>query len=56
MISFHLLSEKLAQLFFLPFAPNETPELRALAIEKLLEMSGWDWDTYLEKSWQMEMN
>ena len=56
MVSFHQLSEQLIQLFFQPFAPNETPEIRAQAIEKLLEISGWNWDSYLEKSWLMEQN
>jgi hypothetical protein len=38
---------ELDKLFFLPLAPNETLELRALAIEAMLVTNGWTWDEVL---------
>jgi len=40
-------SEQLDKFFFLPFAENETPDVRAQAIESYLHITGWTWDEVL---------
>lgn len=40
-------SEQLDKFFFLPFKENETPDMRAEAIESYLKITGWTWDEVL---------
>lgn len=42
------ISEQLDRLFFLPFAANESVELRDASIQAYLSMSGWNWDQVLD--------
>lgn len=55
-MSFVEISAGLDRLFFSPFASNETTEQRAETIELFLKSNGWDWERYLDRSWEMNWN
>lgn len=49
-------SQQLDALFFMPFAPQETPELRSQSIESYLHSVGWNWDAVLTAQWLEDKN
>jgi hypothetical protein len=53
---YEFVSIQLDRLFFLPFAPNETVEMRSIAIEAMLQASGWTWDEVLNEIAKPEGN
>ncbi len=42
-------SEQLDKFFFLPFGKNESPMMRAEALDAYLKVSGWSWDDILKE-------
>lgn len=54
--SWKTVSENLDRLFFLPFASNETPALRAEMIEAYLHAYGYTWDMVLDQIIKPEGN
>jgi hypothetical protein len=53
---YEFVSIQLDKLFFLPFASNETPEMRSIAIEAMLQAAGWTWDEVLNEIAKPEGN
>jgi hypothetical protein len=54
--SWAVVSEQLDCFFVLPLANNETIQLRAIAIESYLVLSGWTWDQVLDQIVKPEGN
>lgn len=46
--TWQMVSDQLDKLFVLPFAKNETPELRAAMIEAYLEACSYTWDDVIQ--------
>ena len=46
--SWATVSKQLDHFFLLPFASNETAQLRAMAIESYLEICGYTWDDVIQ--------
>lgn len=55
-LSYSVLVVELDKLFFLPFAANETPEMRMDSIEATLLAYGWTWDQMIEELSKPEGN
>jgi hypothetical protein len=56
MLTYKKLLEQLDRLYCLPLAKNETAEMRADAIEAMVQASGWTWDQILAKMAEPEGN
>lgn len=56
MLTYQQLMARLDRLYCQPLAANESPEMRALAIEAVVLNSGWTWDMILAKMAEPEGN
>ncbi len=48
-LSYATVSEQLDKFFFLPFGKNESPMMRAEALDAYLKVAGWSWDDILKE-------
>ena len=48
-VSYNELSIELDKFFFLPFGPDESPFMRAEALDAYLLSVGWTWDDVLKE-------
>ncbi len=55
-LTFKQLTDQLDRLYCLPLAKNETAEMRADAIEVVVQTSGWTWDEIIAKMAEPEGN
>lgn len=53
---YEFVSLELDKLFFLPFAENETAQMRADAIDAMLLVCGWTWDEVIAEMAKPEGN